>query len=530
MLRNLIRILSLSVFCTLSACLPRKKSDYTNDEKIAAIDTTALANLTGKELSEIYCAICHKYPEPGLLDRKSWQYGDLPYMGRRLGIQTGFNPYDGATVEDIYVMLNANIYPDKPLLSNSSWKKIHDYYIQNSPEILPKPKYTEKADTTLLEFKAHPVKYSPSDGSMVTFVGYNPFNKLIYVGDYGKNLVMMDVKGTVIDSMKMPSLVTCVNFINKNLSLITCVGILMPNDQSKGRIYEFNNKSDTVLLLKNLKRPVYTEVKDLNNDKRSDLIVCEYGNQTGQLTWFENKGNRDYTQHILIKDPGSERTETYDFNNDGLPDIMALLAQGNERIMIFYNQGNGEFSSTTPLQFPPVNGSLYFELVDFNHDGFQDIIYSCGDNADKSMVLKPYHGIYIFQNDGKNEFSEKYFYPYNGCIKAIPYDFDGDSDIDIAAISFFPDFKKDTAEGFLYFENVSEESTNFKVSTFTANQNGRWLVMNRADYDNDGDQDLIMGSFLFSVSPVPSGKLRNMMKNNVNIFLLENQARPGSRH
>ncbi|WP_431214812.1 FG-GAP-like repeat-containing protein [Puia sp. P3] len=89
------------------------------------------------------------------------------------------------------------------------------------------------------------------------------------------------------------------------------------------------------------------------------------------------------------------------------------------------------------LRWPPSYGSSYFELADFNGDGFADIVYTCGDNADFSPVLKPYHGVYIYLNDGHNSFRPWYFFPINGCYKAVARDFDGDGDLDLAAIAFF---------------------------------------------------------------------------------------------
>ena len=49
-------------------------------------------------------------------------------------------------------------------------------------------------------------------------------------------------------------------------------------------------------------------------------------------------------------------------------------------------------------------GSSYLELADMNNDGHLDILYTNGDNADYSYVLKKYHGLRIFINDGKNQF------------------------------------------------------------------------------------------------------------------------------
>ena len=56
---------------------------------------------------------------------------------------------------------------------------------------------------------------------------------------------------------------------------------------------------------------------------------------------------------------------------DGAPDIVALFAQADERIVLFENDGKGHFSGSQRLlaRFPPVYGSMYFSLHDFNGDG-----------------------------------------------------------------------------------------------------------------------------------------------------------------
>ena len=105
------------------------------------------------------------------------------------------------------------------------------------------------------------------------------------------------------------------------------------------------------------------------------------------------------------------------------------------------------------LSFSPLNGSQYIELADFNKDGFDDLIYVCGDNADRTPFLKPYHGVYIFQNDGDFNFKQSWFYQLNGAYKAIPRDYDLDGDLDIAAIAFFPDYLHYPEESFVYLEN-----------------------------------------------------------------------------
>jgi hypothetical protein len=112
-------------------------------------------------------------------------------------------------------------------------------------------------------------------------------------------------------------------------------------------------------------------------------------------------------------------------------------------------------------------------------------------------VLKPYHGVYIFMNDGKYNFTQKYFFPLDGCYKAMARDIDGDGDLDIATIAFFADFQKQPEEGFVYLEN--EGDLKFKPYSLPQAQVGRWLTMDVGDIDGDGKQSILLGNF--SIAP-----------------------------
>jgi hypothetical protein len=137
------------------------------------------------------------------------------------------------------------------------------------------------------------------------------------------------------------------------------------------------------------------------------------------------------------------RTVVGDFNRDGRPDIAALVAQEQETLYLMLQDEKGQFSTNrTVFQLPPIYGHTYFEMVDFNKDGLDDFLVTNGDNGEYPSPTKRYHGVRLYLNRGNLHFEEAFFYPLNGAFCAKARDFDQDGDIDIAAISFFPDYQK----------------------------------------------------------------------------------------
>jgi hypothetical protein len=169
-------------------------------------------------------------------------------------------------------------------------------------------------------------------------------------------------------------------------------------------------------------------------------------------------------------------------------DILVLFAQGNERLTLYQNNGNLNFSEHTIIQFPAVYGSSYFEIVDFNEDGNPDIVYCNGDNGDFSNITKPYHAIRIFENDGSGNVQEVWTYPMPGAWKTVSKDFDHDGDFDIAAISLFPD---NSGQSFVYLKN----NGNYKFEPGQISADGKWMEIEAFDKDDDGDLDLVLGAF-----------------------------------
>lgn len=121
-----------------------------------------------------------------------------------------------------------------------------------------------------------------------------------------------------------------------------------------------------------------------------------------------------YEKRVLWESPGGVKTVVRDLDQDGRPDLLVLMAQGREGLYAFYNQGEGRFGMKALLQFPPVYGSSDFTLADLDQDGDEDVLLVQGDNADLSPVLKPYHGVRVYRNEGGYELRKRTSTPCTG--------------------------------------------------------------------------------------------------------------------
>jgi hypothetical protein len=218
---------------------------------------------------------------------------------------------------------------------------------------------------------------------------------------------------------------------------------------------------------------------------------------------------------------------------DGAPDIVALFAQADERIALYVNDGKGRFTGHPRIlaRFPPVYGSTYFSLHDFNGDGRLDIVYVNGDNFDYSRVLKPYHGVRILENDGKNNFHERYFFPIYGAARAEVADLDKDGDLDILATSNFPDPDRNQERGIMFLENTGRYE--FRPYAFTIASGNQWNLTTTADLNHDGWLDVIVGAMdLGNISKLQrrsTTQAPETAKNAILLFENRMQAKSASR-
>lgn len=499
-----------------------------NNKKEVEVDP-----VNGKQLSEIYCSTCHIYPDPNLLDKKTWSEKVLPAMAHRFGIYTDI-ARDSLieTGKGGYHVLEAGIFPNHQMISDAQWEAIVQYYISMAPDSLAIP-VTQEFNKGINIIKVVLPDLSIERAS-ISALSFDQERTGFYVADCSKEdhstVTILDSDYQPITQLGLPYPVSKV--INRPEGLyMLMMRHLIPSDDPSGSLLkavkdqEKNSYKGYSKVVNNLKRPVDMVFVDAENDQDDDLVICEFGNHTGSLSLFINNGKNKYKKKLLVRSPGAIKVLANDLNNDALSDLIILMSQGDESIDIYYNQGNGDFKRDRVLRFPPVYGSTDLSMIDFNQDGYPDILYVNGDNADFSSILKPYHGIRIFLNDGKNHFEETLFLPLHGAYKAIADDFDQDGDIDIAAISFFPDFNNESEKGFVYYENISQDQhMKFEPFIIPTLKTGRWITMSSDDFDNDGDADILLGNFMAMDIPGDTGNLikNQIMAENTTLVLLKN--------
>ncbi|HST08431.1 MAG TPA: FG-GAP-like repeat-containing protein, partial [Gemmatimonadaceae bacterium] len=443
----------------------------------------------GEKLARTYCSACHEFPEPKLLDKRAWEQGVLPQMAPRVGV----------SATSLAAVMSRSPY--MPVLgarvSSEDWGKIVEYFRDNAPDSLPYQSLPAEPGIDPPFFAVSALSPTLRSSGVITLLKVDSSHRRIFIGEAGSNtLRVLDWNRRLVASLRLESAPTDL-IVDHDRVLVLESGILDPNDEAKGTLREYALSAHDSLelrstLIDSLFRPVSVQRVPLDGTGRPGFIICEFGNNRGRLAYYSSDGSH-YVRHVLDATPGAIRVELHDMNADGHPDIVALFGQGDERIVVYQNDGTGNFTTPRILaRFPPVYGSMFFSMRDFNGDGKLDILYVNGDNFDYSRVLKPYHGVRILENDGSGSFRERYFFPVYGAARAEVADFDGDGRPDILVTSNFADFNRHPERGIVFLRNAG--AYQFRPYAFSIAATNQWNLTATADLDGDGRPDVLVGA------------------------------------
>ncbi len=487
---------------------------------VAAACSRDSAALTIEEEHALVCGNCHLLPAPQDMPKAIWTKSVLPNMAARVGLAYGdYNPNKGLSMEEQYQVTLAGVYPTLPQVDSAMWWRVHDYIVAMAPDSIPVDTARRGRHQALAGFEVQGLRLGDDQRAFVTGAHYSAATHSMVISDMAGGLFRAPSGKTLPTRGTGP----VVGFAERPQdTLVTVIGGMNPSQLATGSVY-FLRGGQQVTVADKLHRPVYAATTDFDGDGREEVLVCEFGYYTGALTLLQPVGSA-YERQTLLDLPGTIKFEVLDFDGDGYEDIVVLASQGAEGVYVLYGDGALGFRVEQLVRLPPHYGSSWFELVDMDGDGDLDIVLANGDNADYSIFAKPYHGLRIFSNDGERSFTETYFYPMYGCTRVAAADYDGDGDVDLAVTAFFADFVRNPSEAFVYFEQV-DGAARFVTYTTEAAGDGRWLLMEKGDYDGDGDVDVVLGSFMMPPPEDAQAVMTRWMAKGVDVLLLENGGR-----
>ena len=256
------------------------------------------------------------------------------------------------------------------------------------------------------------------------------------------------------------------------------------------------------LLVGGLGRVADVRPADFDGDGDLDLVVAEFGHlRTGRILLYENVGNEggipQLREHVIDERHGGIHVPVGDLNGDGRPDFVALISQEHEFIEAYLNDGQGGFRRERILAAgDPSYGSSGIQLVDLDHDGDLDVLYSNGDTFG-SEFLKPFQGVTWLENRGDFPFVSHRLTEMIGVQRALAADIDGDDDLDIVAVSFMPSNLVSAAVVRDHDSIIWLEQTDPGLFRRHALEIGSFqhAALEIGDFDRDGDMDLAIGNF-----------------------------------
>ena len=278
--------------------------------------------------------------------------------------------------------------------------------------------------------------------------------------------------------------------------LVAAMGVILPSDAHMGEIIILENDGNEQftkhLIAEKIQRVTDVQAGDLDGDGDLDLAVAQFGYTQGQVQWFRNDGNWNFTPYQLINRSGAIHAPIADIDNDGDLDVLALLSQEWETVYAFVNDGNGNFSTEILHDVADADfSSSGIEVVDLDKDGDSDVLWTNGD-AFVSVDYRPLptHGLQWLENMGNLEFKYHRIGQMDGAYGPHAADMDGDGDLDIVTVAEFAFWDKPETRSVVWWEQLGDMQF---VPHTIAHSPTHLVTCDVADLDGNGLPDIVAG-------------------------------------
>jgi len=224
---------------------------------------------------------------------------------------------------------------------------------------------------------------------------------------------------------------------------------------------------------------------DYDNDGYPDLFVADAGTAANRL--YHNNSDGTFsrvTDGPVVNDPSDTDTGVWgDYDNDGDLDLFVANYGPPTQDCFYRNEGNGVFTKVTQGVWVTDTGyGVGAAWGDYNNDGLVDLYVANSGNQNN----------YLYRNNGDGTMTKITQGPpvtsggnSHGCAWS---DYDGDGDLDLLVIG-------GNGQNDQQFLNKGDGSFSRVTTGPLVNSGGQGAGISCADYDNDGDLDVLVTGF-----------------------------------
>ncbi|MEQ6121252.1 VCBS repeat-containing protein [Reichenbachiella sp. MALMAid0571] len=243
-------------------------------------------------------------------------------------------------------------------------------------------------------------------------------------------------------------------------------------------------------------------IGDVNNDGLDDFYIGGAKGQSGEL-FIQQKNGKFYSElkSLWLKDKRHEDVASVFFDADGDGDVDLYVVSGGYeekegsdyyQDRLYENMGDGTFSKASDaLPDNRISGSCV-RSADYDNDGDLDLFVG-GKLIPGKYPLSP--GSYLLKNESQGgivKFTDAtndlapFMSEFGMVSNAEWVDLDNDEKMDLVVVGEWTAIK--------IIKNLGDKFADVTIESGLENQTGWWYSIASADFDNDGDQDFIVGN------------------------------------